>query len=137
MSGPMTHRGGSEASDRFIVYLWRKLPMSLNDRYANWGHKGAVTGQTRQEAAWRIRAANIGRAKRVRVQLCWRPATRRVRDASNAMATQKPVVDAMRDAGVVPDDDSRFVDELMPRLLEPAGRDRAGVWVVIEVLERP
>lgn len=130
----MTETGNPE---RFVVYLgYSSPPLHANQRFGNWGHKARITAEVRAEAGWRIRSANVGKAAFIRAFVVRRPATRRTRDAGNLWPLQKAVIDGVRDAGIVPDDDGRYLEELAPKLIEPEGRDRAGIWLVIDVVKR-
>lgn len=95
-----------------------KPPLSLNDRL-HWGEKFRRTSAIRNGIGWQAKAAKIGRRDHIVVQLHFVPPDRRRRDPSNLMATQKPAVDGLVDAGVVRDDTPQYVTELMPVLHEP------------------
>lgn len=86
----------------------------------------------RDAVQWQAR--KIGAATRITVGLHYRPGDKRRRDASNLMPTQKPAVDALVRAGVVPDDTAEFVTEQMPALVDgPAPRR---LWLRVEVTAR-
>lgn len=113
------------------------LPLSANDRM-HFRPKARYVATIREQVAWQARAAHISPQDHVTVQLHYAPGDARRRDASNLVATQKPAVDALVDAGVVPDDTARWVEELMPMLHVPQGqfyRTRS-LWLVVEATPR-
>ncbi|WP_312982360.1 hypothetical protein [Corynebacterium sp.] len=107
-------------------------PLSANDR-SHWRPRARITRAVRHEAATRARAMRLGPYRHITVQLHYRPRDRRVRDASNIMPTQKALVDGLRDARVVPDDDGRYVTEQMPTIYPVDGP--AAMWLTIETQE--
>jgi crossover junction endodeoxyribonuclease RusA len=66
------------------------------------------------------------------VQLHYVPSTKRRRDASNIVPTQKPAVDGLVDAGVVRDDTAEWVGELMP-VIHPLAPGPARMWLAVSV----
>jgi crossover junction endodeoxyribonuclease RusA len=113
-----------------VSLINEKPPLSANQR-EHWTVKAGLTKRVREEVAWRARAAKIGRQDHVVVQLHYAPQDKRRRDASNLMATQKPGVDGLVDAGVVPDDTARWVTELMPVIHEPNGGAKR-MWLAVQ-----
>lgn len=108
-------------------------PLTTNDRL-HFRPKARYVAAIREAVAWRAREAKIPPQEHVTVQLHYAPGDARRRDAPNLVATSKPAVDALVDAGVVPDDTARWVEELMPVLHVPAGglhRVRS-LWLVVE-----
>ena len=61
----------------------------------------------------------------------YRPRDKRRRDPSNLIATQKPILDGLVDAGLVPDDTPEYVNELMPKIVPPVKGEPSKCWVEI------
>ena len=120
--------------ERYIIPMsYDRPPLHANQRLHRM-QEARIISEVRNEIAWRARAKKMKDLGRIRVQLVWRPAVNRVRDAANIWPTQKACLDGLRDAGVVPDDDGRYVEEHTPRLLS-VGAGEPGVWLVVEVIE--
>ncbi|AYD89689.1 hypothetical protein D5R93_05835 [Actinomyces lilanjuaniae] len=88
-----------------VVRLAASDVLSLNDR-RHWSQAAPRRRAIRQVAA---QTAVVGRAPRLRrarlaVEIAF--PDRRRRDPHNFMATVKPIVDGLVDAGVLPDDDA-------------------------------
>lgn len=83
-------------------------PLSLNDR-KHWRVKAKITaevrGYVREAAYYRVPACSA-----IAVELHYVPRDARRRDRDNLVATLKPCMDALVDAGVVPDDTPEFVE---------------------------
>lgn len=110
-------------------------PMSLNDR-AHWRVKARITKEWREAAHVLARAQRIPACERVHIQLFYVPADRRPRDPLNLVQSLKAVEDGIVDAGVIPNDDSRHHESVMP-IITPAGPARAAgnrLWAVITAL---
>lgn len=107
---------------------WPKPPLSLNDRL-HWRVKADKVKQARRDAGWAIRAARLPRYQTVHVLLHYRAPDQKRRDLDNMAATLKPVLDALVDAGVIPDDDYRHVLSASSKIHEPDPRARQGLWV--------
>lgn len=84
-------------------------PLSLNDR-RHWAAKARITREVRHATAVHAREQRIPRLEHARVQLLYIPRDKRRRDADNLVATLKPCLDGLRDAGVLEDDDASRVD---------------------------
>ncbi|HEX3778495.1 MAG TPA: hypothetical protein VHX38_02430 [Pseudonocardiaceae bacterium] len=112
-------------------------PLSANDRL-HWRIKAGHVATIRTGVAWRAKEARIPPQDHITVQLHYAPGDSIRRDASNLTATQKPAVDGLVDARVVPDDTAAWVTELMPVLHLRHGsffRVRR-LWLVVEATER-
>jgi len=120
---------------RRIDLPWKKPPLSMNDKGMHWAVKARKIREVRDTATWLARQARIAACGRIRVQLHYRPATKRRADPANLIATQKPLLDGLVDAGVVADDNPEFVDELMPIIHPPVKGEPGSMWLVIEVLD--
>jgi len=113
-----------------ITLPWKRPPLTLNQRLA-WPVKAGITKRVRRDVALLIRAHHIPPCGQVKVTLHWQPDTVRRRDLDNPFATLKVCVDAIRDAGVVADDDSTHVSFAVD--IHPVRRgDSARVWLEIQ-----
>lgn len=104
--------------------------LSLNDR-DHWAVRRQMTEAWRDETALRAGAAAFGRHDQIHVQLEFHPGDRRRRDADNLVATLKPCIDGLVQAGVVLDDSPQFVTWGQPKIVGPddAG-DRQRRWLL-------
>lgn len=115
-----------------IPLPWARPPMSLNDRQ-HWRPKAEKTKRVRLEALFAIRSARP-RPKPVEaadVVLHWRVPDWRRRDLDNLAATLKPTIDALVDAGVLPDDDWQHVHLSASRIHPPEPGQRTAMWLEI------
>lgn len=104
-------------------------PWTSNDR-VHWRTRHRYSRIIRRAVATTARSLAIGPQEHIVVGLHYRPGDRRRRDAPNLNASQKPAVDGLVDAGVVPDDTSRWVTELQPTIHdEPGPRE---LWLSVE-----
>jgi len=118
-----------------VTLPYLRPPLSLNDRYqtpAGRAVHSATVRRIRADVALLIRNAKIPPQESVHVRLHYRPKDNRRRDADNLIATQKPCVDALVDAGVVPDDCAPYVDWSRPVIHEAEKSHGAVLWLVIE-----
>jgi crossover junction endodeoxyribonuclease RusA len=110
-------------------------PLSANDHW----HRLTLAphiAQIRRDVAWRAKALHIPPQQHITVGLHYAPGDNRRRDASNLMACQKPAVDGLVDAGVVPDDTALWVTERMPIIRHPGPTDFTR-WLVLVVRVTP
>lgn len=107
-----------------------KPPLNANQRLHHM-RRHTLTADIRSVVAWKAKAAKVGRHEHITVQLEYRPGDNRTRDPSNLMPTMKAAVDGLRDAGVVEDDDPRYVTERMP-IIHPGPGERR-LWITVEV----
>lgn len=96
----------------------KSKPLTLNDRLHHL-EKARVVRQIRYDAARCVQAAKVPPLKDVTVQLVVTPPDAIRRDVDSLVATSKPAVDGLRDAGVLEDDSPEHVNHLMPRLTVP------------------
>lgn len=116
-----------------VVHLRTSVrPLTHNDRF-HWRKRARLVAKIREDVGWAAKAKKIPPATEVTVQLNYRPGDGRpsVTDAPNLTATSKPAIDALVDAGVVPDDRDRYVTEEMPVIHRGPGVRRC--WLVVEV----
>lgn len=96
-------------------------PLSLNDR-SHWSAKAAQVAELRADAGWCAKAAKIAKCQKIKVTLIYEPRDKRRRDKDNLVATLKPVVDALVDISVIPDDTPEHVEYDMPLIDVPNGK---------------
>lgn len=110
-------------------------PLTLNMRHSHWSAERRISRQIRQTACVLARAQRIPPCARIAVELHYQQRARRRIDGDNLMATVKPCVDGLRDAGVVVDDDSTRVVHHSPVVHEPEPGQRHGLlWLVVRDL---
>ena len=100
-------------------------PLSLNDRQHHMVKAKAVR-EWRESTALLIRTAKIPACTRVRATLLYVPNANRRRDPDNLVAGFKPAVDALVDAGVVPDDTQEYVERVWPVILDAVPKHIGG-----------
>jgi hypothetical protein len=106
-------------------------PLSLNHR-THWAVKAKLTAEIRTAAGEVIELAGVPSLEHCRTCIYYSPRTNAIRDPINLIPTLKACEDAMKDAGVVVDDNPRFVESVMPVIL-PKNEERRGfLWLVIE-----
>jgi crossover junction endodeoxyribonuclease RusA len=106
-------------------------PLSLNDRHHHMVKARLVT-KWRETAGWAIKAARIPPCQKVSVEFLYYPRDNRRRDPDNLVASMKPVVDALVDVGVVPDDTEVYVYRSFPSI-QPAQPKRTGGRFLLRV----
>ena len=102
-------------------------PLTLNQRL-HWAARSRLTRGLRESTAW---LANLPALPSVHVVLHYRPADNRRRDPDNIVATLKPCLDGLVDAGIVPDDTPQFVSWSQP-VIHPADK-RLGPALWLEI----
>jgi hypothetical protein len=96
---------------------WAKNPAPMNRSGSRGGwREAALQSRTVREVAFQLALHRIPRQARIRVRLDWHVTTRRVRDEDNLVRCMKHLVDGLRLAGVVDDDDRRYVLRDMPEI---------------------
>jgi crossover junction endodeoxyribonuclease RusA len=117
-----------------IVLPWQAPPLSLNDRGQSRGareKRSATIAEVRQAVCTMARAKGVPAMSAIHVRLHWRPAVKRRRDPDNLVATLKPCLDGLVDAGVVPDDTQEYVDWSRPMIHPPDKELGPALWLVI------
>lgn len=111
------------------IPLWKNTPpLTSNElRRMHWRAERARIKHVRDAVHWQ--ATKIPACKAITVALHYLPGDNRRRDASNLVPTQKPAVDALVRAGIVPDDCAPYVTELMPTIHKGPGTRR--LWLEI------
>lgn len=120
------------ADGEWLIELPITKPMSLNDR-SHWSQKAEDVAQLRADAGWCVREAKVARCQKVRVTMIYEPRDKRRRDKDNLVATLKPIVDALVDTSVIPDDTPEHVEYEMPLIDVPNGR-QGRITVLVERL---
>lgn len=107
-------------------------PLSLNQRL-HWAAKARLSRTVRDVTHAAAKAANLTPVEAATVTLHYRQKVQRPIDKDNLMATIKPAIDGLRDAGVLVEDDSTRVD---PRVeVHPAIAGQPGaIWLTIEAM---
>jgi crossover junction endodeoxyribonuclease RusA len=107
----------------------RLRPLTLNDRF-HWRAKAQHVRTIREYVAWAAKNLHIGLLGHVTIQLHYAPGRGGKHDADNLVATSKPAVDGLRDAGVIADDSTEHITHLMPTVHPGKGERRC--WLEIE-----
>ena len=97
-------------------------PLSLNSRM-HWATKANVTSGLRVGTAILAVDGRIPPCDRIRVTLIYVPRDKRTRDRDNLVATLKPCIDGLVDAGIVPDDSPEYVTWEPPIIAAPDPKD--------------
>lgn len=105
--------------------------LSLNDRM-HWATKAVLVSQIRFEANWQARLSGLPTGlKRARLEMHFIPPDRRRRDATNLVATFKPIEDGLVDYGLVPDDTPEYLSTSMPIIDPPAKQCDSRIYLII------
>jgi hypothetical protein len=107
-------------ADTWVLRLpWPKPPITLNTHWRAWQARWRAEQTIAATSALLAAHARIPACQRIHVQLVWVPRLNRTRDEDNPIATLKPLIDGLKKAGVVPDDNPKHVTWDRPRI-EPA-----------------
>lgn len=114
---------------------YRKPPITPNSRM-HWSKRHRIMAAIKASAYFLACCARIPAQEHVSFQLHYEPATVRRRDRGNLMDVHKAALDGIVKAGVVPDDNPKYVTEEMP-VLHPANKDAGGrMWIVIKAVPK-
>nr|WP_315501281.1 hypothetical protein [Actinomyces oris] len=91
-----------------VIRLAASDVLNLNDR-THWSRAASKRRTTRLLAEQTARVSRAPRLERARLVVEISFPDRRRRDPHNYMATVKPIVDGLVDAGVLPDDDAKHL----------------------------
>lgn len=108
-------------------------PLSLNDRM-HWRVKATHTKAWRGVAYDLARREQIPTLQRMTAVLHYRPRDNRARDVDNLVASLKPLIDGLRDAHVVDDDDTRHYTLTSPEIHRAAKGEPGRLWLVVREL---
>lgn len=109
-----------------------KPPLTANLRL-HWSEEARRTKKIRATAGWAAKAAKLGLCEHVTVQLHYATGDRRRRDADNLVATQKPAIDGLVDAGLIVDDDPQHITWWQPEIHLGPGPRR--LWLTVTVTD--
>lgn len=98
---------------------WERPPLSRNGGRGHPIARSKTVKALRHEGWARAREQKIPTYQFVVVRLHYAPGINRHQDPMNWTDTSKALIDGLRDAGVVPDDDTRHLTELEPEILYP------------------
>lgn len=131
-----TVAGRSAAGDLLVDYQelalvgwalhlpWAKNPAPMNRSGSRGGWRDAARqSRTVRDVAFTLARAHIPRQHRIRVMLHWHVVTKRTRDEDNLVRCMKHLVDGLRLAGVVDDDDRTYVLRDMPEIVHRPAAD--------------
>lgn len=117
---------------------WAKNPAPMNRSGARGGWRAAAAqSRTVRDVAFTLARAHVPRQGRIRVRLDWHVTTRRIRDEDNLVRCMKHLVDGLRLAGVVDDDDRRYVLRDMPEIVTTSSADGGYAHMRLYVLREP
>lgn len=105
-------------------------PLSLNDR-THWAKKARISRELRNLAHALARSEKVPACDFATITLHYLPAQKRRRDDLNLMATLKPLVDGLVDAGCLPDDDTSHVATRV-QIHEPDKHATVRLWLSIQ-----
>ena len=120
-----------ETGRRWQIELPFTRPLSLNHRM-HYMVRAKKTAEIRAAAGEVIELAGVPPLEHLRCWIEYSPRDSRVRDPINLVPTLKACEDALMDAGVVPNDDPRYVKSVMPEILAKNDERRGFLWLVIE-----
>lgn len=112
-----------------IPLPYTKPPLSLNDRM-HWRKKAGIVKAIRAHVAEQARE-QVPAVSAVNVELHYVPRDARRRDKDNLVATLKPCLDGLVDAGVVPDDTPEYLDWRVA--IDNPDRSNPHLYLLIEV----
>jgi crossover junction endodeoxyribonuclease RusA len=108
----------SQTNEQWEIVLPFTRALSLNDRMHHMV-KAKTVALWRKAAKEGLLSVPVPACERVRAEFIYIPAQKRRRDPDNLVAAMKPVVDALVDAGVVPDDTQEYVERVWPIITDP------------------
>ena len=99
----------SEPTWQAVIRLAASDVLNLNDSRNHWGYTAPKRRLIRKLAEQTARFSHAPSLERARLVVEIAFPDRRRRDLHNYMATVKPIVDGLVDAGVLPDDDAEHL----------------------------
>lgn len=121
-------------SDHWLIDLpYTTPPLSANGREHHMARARKVR-QIRGDVRYLTNHHKVPALDHITVTLHYRPRTRRRRDPGNLYPVSKAAIDGLVDAGVVPDDNPRYLTEMAPVIDEPSRHPR--LYLVIEDTSR-
>lgn len=119
-----------EVGRTWVIELPMTKPMSLNHRQHHMV-QAKLKAEVRGAATEMLELAGVPHLEHCLTTIVYAPKDNRVRDPINLVPTLKACEDALKDCGIVEDDNPRFVRSLMPEIL-PKMDKRGFLWFVIE-----
>lgn len=116
---------------RWQIELPITKPLSLNHR-THYMVRAKKTHDIRAAAGELLQLMEVPPLDHLRATVVYSPRDSRVRDPINLIPTLKPCEDALKDCGVVPDDNPQYVESLMPSILPKNEDGRGYLWFEIE-----
>ena len=130
---PVSDTSGPEpaaAGRTFVIEMPAGLRLLNANQRPHWALRSRIVGELRKASFTIARRDRIPRLDRVRILVEYQPPQRtRSRDAGNWAPSGKALIDGIRDAKVIPDDNSRHVLEESYRIGEPFPLGRMVVYV--------
>lgn len=102
-----------------LEFSWPRPPLSRNGGRGHPKARGRIVKDVREVAFYLARQQKIPQLDHMVVRLHYAPGRRQPQDPMNWTDTSKALIDGLRDAGVVVDDDSTRVTEFEPEILFP------------------
>lgn len=119
---------------RWAIELPFTRPLSLNHR-THYMVRAKKTAEIRAGAREMLELAEVPPLAHLKCWIEYSPRDNRVRDPINLISTLKPCEDALKDCGIVPDDNPLYVESVMPKILPKNDEKRGFLWLVIEESE--
>lgn len=113
----------------WLLPLTITAPISMNDR-GHWRGRAAKLKRVRGDAFTAAKIARIPALDGFTVELHYAPRDKRRRDPENLIATLKPFVDGLIDAGVAVDDCPPYYRTTIPVIDPPAG-NAARIYAIV------
>lgn len=104
-------------ADWTLPLPWRRPPLNLNQRHAHWAVENKLKQEIKTETAKVARALRVPTLQGVIAELVYYPGNNRVMDSDNIAPTMKAVLDGLRVAHVLPDDDASRVLRTSQRIV--------------------
>lgn len=98
-----------------LPYEKNPIPANKASGKSHWSHTAKAVGAVR-ETAFLLARRHLTPQPKIRVRLDWEVLTRTVRDEDNLVPCMKALVDGIRSAGIIPDDDRRYCSRVMPEI---------------------
>lgn len=103
--------------DTWIIrFNYATNPIPMNGSRGHYRIHARKVRDVRDRAYYMARFARIPAMEHCRAQLTWWVPDRRVRDEDNLAGLEKPIFDALKLAGVVPDDRPEFMEKPRGRI---------------------
>lgn len=107
---------------------WTKPPLSLNDR-GHWAVRAQKIKEVRR-TVWLL-TRRLPQMDAATLTLHYQPRDNRRRDSDNLFATVKACADGLRDAGVIPDDDTTHLSHNEPVIHRAVKGEPGRMWLEI------